>query len=578
MKSFKRIAAIILAVALVATTLSLTAFADTTPTAKLTVDNAAKGQTYTIYRIFDAAPASATDESGSTTVDYTAISYTTTNKALADMIKAHQNDEIPATPGATPVCPYEVLSEANGVYTIVHRAADDKRQGAGWLNTTEVRATWENTAAKYVATCGGKKQGESAEATVTNSTVVFDVPLGYYYMDTTNGNKNPSVVTLVKDEKIEDKNPIAPGTPTKTEDQTTVVVGETVNYKTGFTAVNYLVSGDKTSTSSNMVREYKLTDTYSEGLTFTAASSIKSIKLYALDQLEDGKPKTGATSFKTLAVNTDYTMSTDTGKFVLTIPWAKDNNAGQQDKAADWENLYDSPCYIEVEYSMVVNDKILANLKESNKIVMSYTHDAATITPTNQPPEVYVYSTAISIAKRDATQTNMKLPGAEFVLYKLDTDGKTPLYYHLKADNTIEWVKQRDDDKTKTDDVFADHKIADNKFETKEFQGLEAGTYYLLEVKAPDGYNPTGVADEITIAFEDGELSVTMPSIDDGGSGNTIAINDYEYYTATVYNSKAGRMPGTGGAGTVALVSIGAVLFLGAAVLLVTKKRMYNAD
>lgn len=111
--------------------------------------------------------------------------------------------------------------------------------------------------------------------------------------------------------------------------------------------------------------------------------------------------------------------------------------------------------------------------------------------------------------------------------------------------------------------------------------GLDAGTYYLEETKAPTGYNL--LADPIktaTIKDNDGvpgvenaleKLEITVGEKTEAGNASTGIVN------TTVQNNKGATLPETGGIGTTIFYVVGGLLTVGAVVLLVTKKRM-SAD
>jgi len=82
--------------------------------------------------------------------------------------------------------------------------------------------------------------------------------------------------------------------------------------------------------------------------------------------------------------------------------------------------------------------------------------------------------------------------------------------------------------------------------------GLEYGTYYIKETKAPAGYNLLGEVKEIVIN----------------------EVTHLDENTVTVLNKSGAVLPETGGIGTTWFIVTGAVLVLGAAIILITKKRV----
>ena len=114
--------------------------------------------------------------------------------------------------------------------------------------------------------------------------------------------------------------------------------------------------------------------------------------------------------------------------------------------------------------------------------------------------------------------------------------------------------------------------------------GLDEGTYLLREIVAPTGYNMLSA--DITVV-----ITATTSTTWDGVNANT-ALTKLEVTAdgkagtgdvstgiagITVENNKGATLPETGGIGTTIFYVLGAILVLGAGVLLVTKKRM-SAD
>ena len=81
--------------------------------------------------------------------------------------------------------------------------------------------------------------------------------------------------------------------------------------------------------------------------------------------------------------------------------------------------------------------------------------------------------------------------------------------------------------------------------------GVDSDTYYLEETVAPEGYNLLADKQEVKV----------------DAANNTVA---------DVLNSSGSELPSTGGMGTTIFYALGAVLVLGAGVLMVTRRRMAN--
>ncbi len=107
---------------------------------------------------------------------------------------------------------------------------------------------------------------------------------------------------------------------------------------------------------------------------------------------------------------------------------------------------------------------------------------------------------------------------------------------------------------------------------TFTWTGLDDGDYVLRETKVPAGYNK---ADDIefTIRAVHDEESAT-PTLTALTAGNLAADKSTGIIDTDVENNKGNLLPTTGGIGTTIFYIVGAVLVLGAVVLLITKKRM----
>ena len=148
-------------------------------------------------------------------------------------------------------------------------------------------------------------------------------------------------------------------------------------------------------------------------------------------------------------------------------------------------------------------------------------------------------------------ETEKALADAKFTLSK-NGDGSNPIALVSKGNNVYRVAKTGE-----TDTVTEITTDATGKFTIK---GLDADTYYLTETAAPAGYNK--LAGPVTIVI--GENGVV--------NGTTEAPQGVD--EVKVLNQSGAELPSTGGIGTTIFYVVGGVLVVGAAVLLVTKKRM----
>lgn len=371
-----------------------------------------------------------------------------------------------------------------------------------------LKAAVDGKTGRTLAVAGGK-------ATVTG------LDLGYYFVTSSTDalcnltTTNPAVI-------IHDKNEMPFE---KKDDKVSAEVGETVNYTikgkvpdhTGFTKYTYLI-----------------TDTMSEGLTFK----------------QDVTVTVGGTDV-TSACTITYNVDNNANKFTVSIP-VRDYTIGAE---------------ILVTYTALVNENAVAKISK-NSATLTYSNNPSdsTKTDTTTTVEETVYSSKIAIEKveklaADATATPKKLKDAEFVLYKEAPTDADP--------NAIQYYKKWDDTDT-TKAVSWVNTIAEaTTVKTDEngeasFEGLANGTYYLVETKAPAGYNQLTEAQKVEV--HDGEHNAPVTS------ETQLTV------TAKVENQAGTLLPSTGGMGTTIFYVLGAVLVVGAGVLLVTKKRMSQSE
>lgn len=322
---------------------------------------------------------------------------------------------------------------------------------------------------------------------------------------------------------------------------------------------------------------YQFQDTMSAGLTFKEIKSIKGIKAGTSEQpdLKDA-----------------FTLvQTDTG-FTLTC---QDISAIQG---------ADSGATIEVIYTAVLNENAFigndnSGLGNPNKIVLEYSNSPITEhhgkTPVDQ---VTVFTFQTTITKINAQQ-RFALADAYFTLQKavITTDQATDAYLNTAYVSTGTNPAERWDSlgKVKALELPIDNMIASDDPHilksgtdgTINVKGLDAGTYCLTEVKAPDGYTLLSAPIYFSVVHNDGihaiewdgktapitSLTINTTNVAVDGQAGDLATGNGKF---NVKNTSSAQLPTTGGIGTTILYVVGTVLLIGAGLLLLTRRRMGN--
>lgn len=329
---------------------------------------------------------------------------------------------------------------------------------------------------------------------------------------------------------------------TKVEKETgkeTAFVGENVPF-TVTTQVPNLV-GYETYT-------FTVIDTMSKGLDFKNDVKVTIDGVEYKDETDEGVKQYTVTSSK----------DSETGKTTLTIAFTP----------AEFVKLADKKGKdIVITYSADLNSDAAVELDNTNNVVIRYSNDPdSTGTGTTPPDIVHVYTYKIDFTKKNTAGT--VLPGAEFIL-KL-SDGK---YATFDANGVYTGsVAERKSATPLVSD--SNGKIA--------VSGLKAGSYTLIETKAPEGYGIPNFEFTFTISQtlnEDGTLNTA--SFDYTTDVTNNAANGYmtdrtstsASFAVDVLNAKEGALPTTGGIGTTIFTVIGIAVMAVAVVALVARNR-----
>lgn len=289
------------------------------------------------------------------------------------------------------------------------------------------------------------------------------------------------------------------------------------------------------------------TDTMSKGITFDDMVSVK-INETVIENYS----------------KSDITTDEETGEqtFTITIENVKSYDVNLTN-GATIEVIYEAHLN---EFAVIGNDD-----RNLNKVYLEYSNNPNT-TPDDfgKTPEdtVWVFTYEVDVTKVDGKDNSVKLENAEFTLQNGDDE-------YVVIDSTTGKVKGWSTTKvlptegsTLTSVLISD---ANGLF---KIIGLDHGTYTLTETKAPAGYNL--LQDPIEIV-----LTATHREIDKNNAETYVIKMNEEQQTKvdpsidlTVENNSGATLPETGGIGTTLFYVFGGLLFAGAAVLLITKKRM----
>ena len=261
-----------------------------------------------------------------------------------------------------------------------------------------------------------------------------------------------------------------------------------------------------------------------------------------------------------------------------TVSW---NFASADDSANRKANLKLAGKTVVVYYKarMNANAKLASAGGNGNTFQVYYQHNpgnAADGYDHTTPETPYVYTYQFLIVKQDGDDNTKKLQGAEFKLY---SDKNAENEVKMSCSNGVCTV---DPNGSSTLTTGEDGKITIN--------GLDSGTYYLKETKAPSGYKLDDTIRKVTITpsqssgggsnreesgFDASTGATVVPIADTTGStgirdwtaaktGGAIdyTVNDDTSHTMTIDNYK-GKLPSTGGMGIVFMLAAGVLLVAG---------------
>lgn len=512
MKRIKKLAAAMLT-AIMMMTMTVTAFA-AEQNCTLTVSvksgeptQTLKDQTINLYKLFDVT------ESDSTTTSGTAKNYAYTvnesyKSTLASVLSIPENSTNEQIVQAV-----TALGESNNAK--VQKFANDFTAYA-----------LQNSLA---ATTNSGKLGDVTSYKFTG------LAAGYYLVYVTGGKEiQSSLVTVdATTSKVELKTE-APSI-TKTADRDTVSIGQ---------VVKYTVTGSIPDTTGydQYQYQYVIHDELSNGLDFVNDENGTSVTGNAVNvkvAFTDGTDAHIAPITATLDSTNNKKMSLDLST------WVKANQ--ENNKGKEFTVTY----YAKVNKGAVVTEKNKAQLEYGNK-----PGETTTTTPSEAKTPTY----PLDILKKKSG-TDEKLAGAKFSLYKTKDDADKGQNAITVSGNKGNYVVDSTSSVTEFESV---NDIAGKGYNLR-VNGLAEGTYYLVETKAPDGFNKLTAPVVIKIT-KSSDADVNNWTISKDNANEEDKIIDIE-------NSTGSLLPSTGGAGVIVFAGVAILLVFGVAVSFIRDKR-----
>ena len=547
--------AVLMTVAMILT-MSMTAFATEAPKGTLTVNNTVAGKTLDLYQIFTA------------TKNGDNVAYTL-NTEYEEFFKTKVENGSSLSG--------EALSEAAYNY-VKKQVGPDGSNGAefakeilGWIlnlaNNITATKTVETAATStqisdlaygyYLVYPKGATDTSTAASlvSITAGTATINMKSNYPTVDkkiipaqSGSGIKVGAIVDgtwegthhMELDDENESEDTIAPRGAADEKKAGDFGIGDTVTYQltskvpdmTGYTSYTF-----------------KFSDTLSKGLDLKEVLSVK----------------VGNTTLtaKSTGVNT-YALAYDQTTRILTVTL---NNFYES-----YENHTGET--ITVVYTATLNkDAVIGMNPNTNKAVVEYSNDPKSDgTGTSKPSIVKVHTFDFTIFKyylKDQKNQNDKtaLAGAEFELYKANTEGTaadTNAKINIIDENNGVYRQATPEEASAAE--FTSAKIVSDEDGKVLVKGLKAGTYYLKETKAPDGYNKllSDIKIEITAKYNDATGELESYSVIYTYNGNSTTVTNSDKATSPevpVENKTGAQLPSTGSKGALMVTLAGIVLF-----------------
>ena len=396
----------------------------------------------------------------------------------------------------------------------------------------------ENNVIKFIKNnLEALKQGSAIAGTwADNDTITFsNLKYGYYYISSSLGSLI-TIDTAGKAVQVFDKNETTPEGPDKkitaednaidesldqtglnvTENKTSV--GSTETFEVTFSATNWVKATSDaqeagTGSAGTKVTEWNFVDTPT-GLDIKSTT----VKIYVNEE-------------DVTSSVTDIAVDATTGALTFTIPWVDTDGKHLYATQSSGSELIP----VKVVYDAVVKEEA-ATAVATNEVEIKYNND----TQLGEKVTTDTYTYKFKVLKTDENQE--ALIGAEFELYF----GNTLLKFDLVSEGVYRY--NPNGTVTRIAPVGANAEAL--------ITGLDDATYVLKETVVPGGYNKAADTTVSNLSRVDAE--------------------DTKVASVTIENNKGTELPSTGGIGTTIFYVVGGILLLGAAIVLVARRKANN--
>ena len=432
----------------------------------------------------------------------------------------------------------------SGFDTYFDKIAND----AGGYTISKKSSALDNDVISWIKTnIESLKQGTAISGTFDDDSVTFsDLGYGYYYITSSLGTL-VTIDTAGKNISVVDKNESIPTGPDKE------INGEDNAIDTSLDQSDAELTENDTSVGSveSFTVTFNATNWVQEANTQTAGSGAPSEKKKALVWHFKDTPvgleidvnsvvvKVNGTQDITSTI-TGKTINSTTGALTFDIPWVQNPADASSEFLYSTQTSGSALIPVTVTYTATVT-AAAATAPAPNTVEVKYDRDdEQNVELGEDTTNTYTYK--FLLKKTD--ENNNALAGAEFQLFfGSQTD---PLKFSMNNGKY-----QYDPQGTVTNIApVGDPAIA-------EVIGLDNASYTLKEVVVPAGYNKA----------EDTTVSGLVK--EDGNS-------DAAATTITIQNNKGTELPSTGGIGTTIFYIVGGLLLVGAAIVLVARRKAEN--